>query len=380
MKVIHVITGLNDGGAEATLFKLCKYDQRNTHSVVALMGRGKYADQLEQLGVSVVVLDMPRGKIAIRPFFRLLRVIRKERPDVAQTWMYHCDLFGGLVARAAGVKAVVWNVRQSRLESPFAKKTTVWIAKLSAILSKTLPSRIIVCATEVAARHSDLGYQIEKIRHVPNGYALDHFRPDCMKRRSLRVCMGVSEETRVVGMVASFKPFKDHRNLLYALGGLKRRGLYFECWLAGVGMNGENQELKALIEECDLSEHVVLLDQQDDVAAFMNAIDLHILSSTTEGFPNVVAEAMACGTPCVVTEAGDGPHIVGDTGWVVSRHDHDGLANSVESALLEMDVAEAWRHRKERARARVEENYSIERMVEGYSAVWAEAKKEAAPR
>lgn len=380
MKITHVITGLNDGGAEATLFKLCENDPHNEHSVIALMGRGKYATKLEEIGVSVVVLGIPRRKIACGRLFRLFKVIRDGRPDLVQTWMYHADLTGGLLARLAGVKAIVWNVRQSRLEKPFAKRTTIWTAKLLGLLSRFIPLRIIACASEAVDLHLALGYPREKIRYVSNGYAVNDVRPDSVARKRMRERIGVSEKTPVLGMVANFKPSKDHQNLLNALGLLKKREYFFQCVLAGSGMNQENNELMGWIVKRDLGDRVILLDQRDDVPVIMNGIDLHVLSSTTEGFPNVVAEAMACGTPCVVTKVGDAGNIVGTTGWLVQRHDPSALANGIEAALTQMNDVKSWRRRCRNARARIVENFSVECMVKAYTLVWEEAREEAARR
>ena len=377
MRIFHIITGLGDGGAEATLYRLCQYDQTNHHSVVALMGRGKYADKLEEIGVSVVTLGIPRGGLAVLPFFRLFNLMRQSQPDVVQTWMYHADLMGGLVARAAGIKTVVWGVRQSRLDPPFAKKTTLWTAKLLAYFSKVVPRRIITCASEALDLHVMLGYHKSKMRYVPNGYPLEKVCLDAVVRRLLRAKLQVPEKKCVLGMVGSFKPFKDHKNLLNALSIVKSRGHLFECWLVGSGVTRENHKLLNWINERDLAGHIVLLGQRDDVPAVMNAIDLHVLSSTTEGFPNVVAEAMACGTPCVVTEVGDAPHIVGDTGWTVPRHDSEALADAMEIAIKEMSNAHDWEQRGKAARARIEQNFSIERMVAAYVSVWEEARLDA---
>lgn len=104
MKVLHVITGLNDGGAEAVLYRLITKSSEHTHLVVSLMDVGKYGPLLEDLGIRVFCLGMNPGKPSVRRFWKLMRLIRAEAPDVVQTWMYHSDLFGGLAARMVGGK------------------------------------------------------------------------------------------------------------------------------------------------------------------------------------------------------------------------------------------------------------------------------------
>ena len=105
MKVAHIITGLEDGGAEAVLYRLCVADNKNSHVVISLQGDGKYGSLLNAAGVIVHYLEMPRGSITFGGILKLVRLLRDIHPDVVQTWMYHADLIVGLVARAVGVRA-----------------------------------------------------------------------------------------------------------------------------------------------------------------------------------------------------------------------------------------------------------------------------------
>lgn len=134
-------------------------------------------------------------------------------------------------------------------------------------------------------------------------------------------------------------------------------------------MDEGNGALSSLIARLGLSDQIRLLGQRNDIPAVMNALDLHVMSSASEAFPNVLAEAMACGTPCVSTDVGDAAVIIGDTGWVVPPRNSVALADAISHALQEGDARD-WRDRKSSARTRVEMQFSMDRMVRSYRAIW----------
>ena len=371
MQVTHIITGLNNGGAEAVLYRLCTNDTGATHTVISLMDMGKYGSMLEKAGITVHCLNMPQGKVTLSGLRKLYTLLKKGKPDAVQTWMYHADLIGGVIAKLAGVKKVFWNIRHSTLEAGKSKRSTIVIAKLCARLSKRVPTGIVCCADEALAVHAAIGYDKSKMTVIYNGYRLDQFNINTEAGNAVKQELDIAHVPLVLGLVGRFNPQKDHANLLNALALLKEKHKYFVCLLVGAGINPDNTELYEQLKSLGLLEHVHLLDQRSDIPAVMNALDVHVLSSTTEGFPNVVAEAMACGTPCVTTDVGDAGLIVGDTGWVVPPRNAEALADAIEQALLEKkNKPEAWQQRKQASRARIEENFSVEKMVEKYHRVW----------
>jgi len=218
--------------------------------------------------------------------------------------------------------------------------------------------------------HSEIGYRAKTMVVIPNGYDLDRFKPDPTMRQATREGLGIDGETPLLGFVARFDPQKDHANLIYALGVLMRAGQGFHCLLVGSGLDAGNHSLVGQIEKEGLSSRVSLLGRRDDIPAVMNALDLHVMSSAFgEAFPNVLAEAMACGTPCVSTDVGDAAEIVGETGMIVPARNPDALAAAIAQMLAERDTP-AWKVRSEAAHRRVSEQYSIERMVESYRNIW----------
>lgn len=371
MKVLHVITGLETGGAEAALCRLVTADRSNTHQVVSLMDEGTYGAQLVAANIGVHVLRMPRGRITLGGMVHLFRLIRKIRPDIIQTWMYHSDLIGGVMGRLAGVKVICWGIR-GPFDAARTSRSTTLIVTLCARLSRWLPAAIISNSEHARQAHVNAGYVSDKLTIIANGFATDVFHPDPSAREVVGREFGIPANTRVLGMVARFDPHKDHGNLFAALAIVRSTYPAITCLLIGAGMDEHNPALEELVSRHGVQDIVRPLGPRRDVPALMAALDLHVLSSAAESFPNVVAEAMACGIPCVTTNVGDAATIVGATGWVVPPSNPVALANAIVHALDEMDDPARWRARKAAARAAILDNYGIAQMVARYNQVWSQ--------
>ena len=165
MKIVHIITSLDDGGAEHTLYKICKYDKYNKHVVISLKGTGKYFYLLNKIGVKVYCLNLKF--YAIYQFLSFITLLKFLKPDVVQTWMYHADFFGGLAAKIVGIKNIFWNIRNSNLDKK-TKFSTKLVLKINAILSNFIPNKIISCSKNSIKIHHALGYK-NKFIYIGNG-------------------------------------------------------------------------------------------------------------------------------------------------------------------------------------------------------------------
>ncbi|MCP6726786.1 MAG: glycosyltransferase [Patescibacteria group bacterium] len=365
-KIVHVISGLNIGGAETMLYRLLSNMDETKFSleVISLTDIGPVGKKIQKLGIPVRSLGMESGVPNLFASFRLIRWLRASSPDLVQTWMYHADFMVGLVVKLAGMSMpVIWGIRQTELKWKSMKKTTVFIAKINAWLSHWIPEKIICCAEAAKRAHALLGYDREKMVVIPNGFDLQNFHPDDAARRSVRSELGLSDDTMLIGLIARFEPMKDHRIFVRAAGLLiEFPELHF--LLSGRDINWENKELVEWIMEAGIEKRIHLLGNRDDIAQITSALDIATLSSLQEGFPNVVAEAMASGVPCVVTNVGDAARIVGDTGIVVPPRNTRALAKGWRE-LLHMSNTER-RSLGAQARQRVQDNYSIESTVQKY--------------
>lgn len=334
LRVTHVITGLGTGGAETMLHRLlAAWDPARLQSqVVCLGGEGDLASGIRGLGVPVTCLGLRSAAGAPAAVARIARALRRDRARVAQTWMYHADLLGGLAARTAGVP-VVWGLRQSNLDPSLNKRSTLWTARACARLSRALPARIVANSAAGAAAHAALGYDATRMLVVANGLDVEQVRPDAAARRAVRRELGLTEETPLLGLVARWDPQKDHRTFVAAAGLVASRMPEARAVLCGRGVEHGNAMLRAWVEATGAPGAFHLLGHRSDVHRVQAALDVAVLSSVGEGFPNAVAEAMACGVPCVVTDAGDAAALVGETGRVVPPRDPAALAEAIEEML-----------------------------------------------
>ncbi|WP_369920483.1 glycosyltransferase [Marinomonas polaris] len=369
-KILHIITSLSDGGAEAVLYRLCTFDKKNTHIVISLMDEGKYGPLLEKSDITVHCLEMPAGKISFKALIELYKLIRQFKPDVVQTWMYHADLIGGVIAKFAGVKNIVWGVHNTTLIKGKSKQSTIIIAKLNAFISYFVPKQIIYCAAKSRQVQESIGFNSGIGCVVPNGYDMDDFMPNPIAGLNFRNEVKLAHDKFLIGHVGRFDPLKDYETLLTSIAELQNIKSDFNMILVGGDLDEENSVLSNIINRRNIL-NIKRLGRRSDISAIMNAFDIFILSSVSEAFPNVLNEAMACGTPCVTTDVGDAAFIVGDTGWIVPSRNPQALSKAMFEAMEEKyNNPIAWEERRLSCRNRIVNNFSIEKMVTGYHHIW----------
>ena len=378
--VTHIIAGLAPDGAERMLHRLVSAMDatRFDNEVISLTDLGPMTEKFQAAGIRVRALGMSRG--SANPYYlaKLAGWLRKL-PDqqIIQTWMYHADLVGGLAAKLAGCAGLVWNIRHSELHPSVDKRHTIWTAKACAALSSRLPRRII-CASEASRTfHEKLGYAHNRIEVIPNGYDLDLFRPDPMAREAIRGELGVGPSTLLIGYVARKHPVKDHRTFLEAAGLLYKQFPVARFVLCGDGVTLDDAELRDWLEAAGVRNACYFLGRRDDIPRVINAFDIATSSSTSEAFPNALAEAMACGIPAVVTNVGDSRSILGETGSVVPPKDPKALAQAWAGLIqagpdLRQRLGEA-------ARTRVQTHFAMPTVVARYEALYTEIAASPAP-
>jgi glycosyltransferase involved in cell wall biosynthesis len=288
--------------------------------------------------------------------------------------MYHADLLGGIAARMAGIKNIIWGIRTTDVNAA-GFSFTVFVRKVCSWLSSSVP-RVIVCAAEASRKsHIAVGYDEGRMLVIPNGFDITLFTPMPRQGADFRHLCGFDDNSVIVGYVGRFHPVKDQANFVCAAGlsVASYPNVYF--MMVGRDLVASNAELKSWIIKTGHADHFVLLGERSDMPLCLAAMDVFCLTSRTEGFPNVVGEAMAMSLPCVVTDVGDAAILVADTGVIVPAEDSVAFAKGLDK-LLAMSPAEREKLGQS-AKARIHSGFSIDKTREQFEELYEEMVRKA---
>lgn len=371
LNVVHVIVGLNVGGAELMLRRLIEtqraQDKSMEHQVISLTTVGAIGKELQERGVTVTALGM-RSPLQV-PFvlWKLTRQLRRLRPDIVQTWMYHADFLGGLAARFAGIRNVVWRICTTDVAKG-GSRLTVLLRWVCARLSHRVPHTIL-CVAEAARRvHLAVGYCEERVVVLPDGFDMERLQASVAGTTQLRQACGFGPDTVVVGTLGRFNRVKDQENFVRAAGLIALEYPSVRFLMVGRGCDSANPALMNWIASTGGADRFVLLGERSDAPICLAAMDIFVLSSRTEGFPNVLGEAMAMGRLCVTTDVGDAALMLGEHGIVVPPEDAPALADGIAQMLTIPQQERCVLARRQHLH--IEQNFSIERCARRFTAVY----------
>ena len=367
IRIVHVISDLDTGGAEVMLAKLVGGMDRSqfSNTVISLTDRGQLGEQIESSGVAVHTLGMKRGRPDIVALPRLIHLFKTLNPTIVQSWLYHADFLSTLAVKLSGSSILIWNVRCSDMDLKLYPPLTRWVQRVLARWSAT-PTAVIVNSDAGKQQHERLGYRPRRWDVIPNGFDTQRYHPDSIVRCSLRKEWQIPEDAVVIALVARVDPMKDHAAFLEAAQEVSKARHNARFLLVGKG----TQTLAPAIAAKDLTDLVRVLGYRSDIECLLPGVDVLCLSSAFgEGFPNVLGEAMACGVPCVSTDVGDARRIIAGTGLVVPARDPVSLAHAIIDLIDRGPVGRE--HLGRAARVRIEAEYSLPRIVDRYSGLYS---------
>ena len=367
IRICHLITGLDTGGAERSLVNLVTAMNRNEfeNEVVSLLKPGPMAQALVQAGIPVTSMEVGRHRPNPAVLLSLIRHLRTKKPAILQTWLYHADFLGTAAAFIARPDHLLWNVRSSEIDQPGIPRSTRYLARFLAMLSRR-PDAIIVNSRDGQRYHDWIGYRPRQWISIPNGVDLERFRPRRDERSILRERLGLAADAAVIGLVARYHPMKDVETFLQAASLFQQHNADARFVLCGDGLGPDNRRLAELVRTLDLTRRLVLLGARSDIELIYPTLDsLTLCSIYGEGFPNVLCEAMACDVPCIATDIGDSVEIIGDSGLIVPSRNPQALVDAWRMVLENRSHLASGG-----ARSRVAARYSLQRMCALYESLY----------
>lgn len=375
IQVVHVIIGLDVGGAELMLKRLIESQLERPniqHQIISLTSLGKLGPELQKQGVQIYPLGMSsmlKGPVVL---FKLRALLKKLQPDVVHTWMYHSDLIGGLAAYSLGIRNIIWGIRSTDITKGGSKVTLI-VRKICALLSNTIPRKILCAATTSKDVHVEVGYDSNRMEVIPNGFDVDKFSDNESAAKVLRNDLGINQDDNVFISVGRYNPVKDHITFVKAACSLLEVVPNIKFMLVGRELTWKNEKIASVIKDAGKEASFDLLGERSDVPVCLAAANVYCLHSLTEGFPNVLGEAMCSGLICITTDVGDAGYLLNRPSLTVKP----GCSTALTEAMLkvaELSQDDGLKISSEN-KNRIKNNFSMEVISMKYSDLYMDLCK-----
>ena len=372
IRITHIITSLEEGGAQRSLARLVNashYGERQL--IVSLTTANLYRKEILRSGAKLIELNARGLFDAPWILAKLCFILFREKSNVVQTWLYHADLLGGLAARLLGIERVIWSIRHSNGSISDLGISTWLLVRVNALASYLIPTRIVYVANSAKQYHCRHFFRSDISLVIPNGFSIDEFKSSSPSPRNTKISVvQANRDFLRLCMVARYHPQKDHKMLFESLAILKSYGCPFRLYLAGADICETNALLAQQVRSSSLYNSVELLGTIDSPHALFSQMDVSVLSSCSgEAFPNVLAESMMCGCPCIATDVGDSRDIIGSYGWIVKPRDPIAFANAMYSAWRLTQSSEYYAL-KIKCAEQISRRFSIRSTLEKYTRLW----------
>lgn len=361
LEVWHVIGSLDVGGAERFLVELTNglKTEKITQKVVALKQGGRLTPILRKSDIEVIEVGFQ-----VRSIWKLLLQLRRNRNIIIQTWLYHSDLFASLLIRCFADNPILWGVHNGTVARERFNWKTWYTMKTCARISHWLPTKIVCCATKSSELHIGLGYRREKFVVINNGIDCDKFSGKVSHN------LPKGEGECWIGMGARLDPVKRYDLFFRVASEVVKVAPNVRFIAFGRGIQEEAPHIVGWKKEYQLKDQVLCLGEVDDVPSTLGMLDIYLSTSDVEAFPLGIAEAMAMGLPCVVTDVGDSAKLLADGGSVAPAGDLDLIVSHLLN-LVQMKPAERTAVGL-RGKARIRSEYSLDKTAQAYANLYRE--------
>lgn len=356
-KIRYLLPELKLGGAEKHVIRLAAGLRKKGYEagIACLFREGALAEEARGEGIPLVCLNLPyRWNFAT--FLPLRHWLLASRPDILHTYLFGFHFFAGLPARLLKVPVIVSSRRE--------------IAEWQGIHHRMFESLgnffvdSVVCCSKAVEKWTlkKEHIQAEKLLTIQNGVDRVRFNPS-QRNPALRRAFNIPANATVVGTVANMAVEKGYPYLLEAARQILKENP--SVWFLFVGFGPLEREIKEKAAGIPGHERIIFAGARSDIPDLISEMDIFVLASVREGFPNVLLEAMAMEKPVVATEVGGIPEIIesGVDGLLVPAKDGQALAQALGLLLKDRQKAKELTNR---GREKISRSFSLERMIDQY--------------
>jgi glycosyltransferase involved in cell wall biosynthesis len=285
--------------------------------------------------------------------------------------MYHSNFLTLFIPRQSHNK-IFWNIRHSELNFNISKKITILISIICGLSSRIVPKKIIYCSEKSIKFHENKHfYSKNKTSLIENGYSERTYYPSNSLRFNFRKKNNIKKKKIIFGFAGRYAKQKNIDSLLLGFSKISNDHDNIYLYMAGKDINSQNQELINIASRLNIKNKVFFINEQKNLVEFYNGIDVLILTSHSESFPNVIAEAMLCTTPVLSSNAGCSKKIIDKYGFVLSQNDYLSISKGIKKIINKLTNQKFfWKSLKKNTRLQIINNFSIEKMAENYLRNW----------
>lgn len=364
MKIINLINDLRLGGTEKSLVSYCLSDKKNENVIITFGSSAVFKNLLEKNNIKIYVFDLKKSKLSF--FFKFRKLIKDLKPDIVNSWMYHSHFLSFI--SLPNKYPLVWSIRNENITHKNLGFFTYLLVKAISYMSKFKVKAIIYNSNKSKLSHINGGFREDVSHVIYNGYI-----PQFNK---INFENNLNSNIIKIANIGRYHEVKNHDMLFKALKKIKDKNYKFTCTLIGSGMNKQNDNLAHKVIKYDLKENIILRDEIEDMTSEYPRYDFTVLVSKNESFPNVVAESLNHGVPCISTDVGDVRKIIGNTNQVVAVNNLDDLIKKIELYIsLIKNRKEEWKILKKSSSKQILNFFTIEQMYKKFNKIFFEIAK-----
>ena len=302
---------------------------------------------------------------------KLRRFMKKKNPDIIQSWMYHSNFSTFFIPKIFHDK-IFWNIRHSELNFRISKKKTILLSIICGLFSRIIPKSIIYCSKKSIDFHENYHfYSKQKSSLIYNGYNEKNLFPSKKIRLNFRKKNKIKKSNIILGYAGRYAKQKNIPNILKSFSKITQHYNNVYLYMVGKDINRNNKELIDYSNKLKINKKIFFLNEQKNLLEFYNGIDLLILASYSESFPNVIAESMLCSTPVLSSNAGCSKIIINDCGFILAKNDYKSIYFNLKKIInFFMNREREWNLLKKRSRLQIKKNFSIKKMANLYLEKW----------